>query len=239
MPSTPHNRRNHLAAAPPVPTARPALPPAQAPAFLLRAPQAFPADVIIPPHRGAVTQELAAPAAAAPEPPALFAVPEKPAAPPRKKKAAAKRRKPAKRVRAVKGRGAKKTGTATPSAAVAPTHGETIFAMPPLAEPLVDDRTPMPREVQPLPRSRALARPPRGGMLGAIAQWIGSGLIWLIESGPRPAPAKGMAPRQRAQQRASTDEMARLRAENENLRLQLEALLALQERRSAAPARPA
>lgn len=228
MPSTLHNRRNRLAAAPHQPAARPALPPDQAPAFLLKAPprvpQAFPGDVVIPPHRGAVSEDHVL----ADAPPALFTVPERPAAPPpRKKKATAKRRKPPKRTRAIKG--AKAAARRKPASARANAGETIIFAMPPRAEPLVDDRTPMP--LQPLPRSRALARAPHGGLLGAIAEWIGSGLLWLIESGPRPAPAKGPS---RAQ-RQRGDELKRLREENESLRLQLEALLALHERRSPVP----
>ena len=57
-------------------------------------PQAFPGDVVIPPHRGAVSEDHVL----ADAPPALFTVPERPAAPPpRKKKATAK---PAKKKKA-------------------------------------------------------------------------------------------------------------------------------------------
>ncbi len=221
-----HNARNRRAATLPK---RPARPPAmahsamggQVPSFLLRAaePQAppapalrsFPADVLIPPHRGAVSRSVELTTLAPP-----------PAKPKRKSKP-----KRAPKPKATKRQKAKPAAPAAPVIAL-PAWPEALVTMAhaapaaPLAPP---PRLPLPPPQQqpargpmrPLPRRRTLApwRP------GGLAAQIG---FWLRE---RSRLLAGLLTPRRSQTPAPEAELALLRAENERLRLQIEALLAL------------
>lgn len=187
-----HNRRNQQAAARRAPAGK-----ARAKA---RPAPAFPADIQIPPHRGASaalsTIPLPIPLAAAKPPAAagvaarpLFAMPSPEAAQERPRKP------PRRKVRA----------KAKPKAAKA----MPVIALPAVPEPLV--------AAAPLPRARALTphRPP--GLFDQLARWLGSRLeqTWQRLGGIRPD---------------AEAELRRLRAENARLQGQLEALLALHER---------
>jgi hypothetical protein len=128
-------------------------------------------------------------------------------------------------------------------AAVKPRAAAPVIALPhrhePLTQPGIDlaawsALVPRLPPDEPLPRARALAVPRKGGLLVAVADWLGSHTrqLWRSLSGPkRPAPKRRAA--------RSEDELLRLRAENERLRHQLEALLALQtgaaDSRTASP----
>ncbi len=178
---------------------------------------AFPADVVIPPHRGASPCSVAMPL-----PPAK--TPTRPAksraAPKRKKKPAQRRRKAA----------------GKPRAAV------PVIALPhrdePLTEPAIDLAAwsalapPQPDPAPALPQNRALAPYRSGGLLVAVADWLGSRTQQLLRrlgehqrSAPQRTIRLGLTLRRRAR---PEDELQRLRAENERLRHQLEALLAMQ-----------
>lgn len=162
---------------------------------------AFPAEVAIPPHRGAISTEIAPPAQK-PTVAALFAVPQqaKPKAPARKRKPAALRRKAQRKAKATgkpPRRGPKLEAPAIPLTAV--------------AEPLV---TPLPRHKAPAPY-----RP--GGTLAAVADWLRlKGLaLWDRLGG---VPTARPAPR-RARLSAEAEELRRLRAENARLKRQIAA----------------
>lgn len=186
-----HNHRNRRAAAP-------RLVRAKAPAF--------PADIAVPPHRGAAIR------AAEPVPPApvgepalaaLFAVPPRPKAAPKKRKPAAIRRKAQ---RQAKSRGKP------------PPRGPKLIpavALPNQAEPLV---------LAAAPRGQALVRHRPGGLSALLADWISMRLqsVWDRLGGvptARPAPRRKKASPQEL-------ELQRLRAENARLKRQMEALLA-------------
>jgi hypothetical protein len=164
----------------------------------LRPAQAFPADVTIPPHRGASTRSVELPPLARPACPAPA---KKRAAPKRRKKPAQRRRKAA----------------AKPPVIALPQQSE------PLAEPGIDLAAwlalPPPQPAAPLPRARVLAVQRGDSLLDALALWLGSRTRQLWRRLNR------IELRQTAR---PGDEVLRLRAENERLRLQLEALLALQ-----------
>lgn len=193
-----HNRRNQVATKPKPPRAK-ASPRKQV--------AAFPAEVAIPPRRGASLKVIdlplpipAAPVRVAAQP--LFAMPTPRAderlrtpAKPRKRKAPTKRRKTAGKVRKAK----------TPDPAV----GLAAFALPRQEEPLVSAAP---------AQSRALAVIRPAGLLGQIGQWLSerSEAVWDRLGGLRTAPA-------------SSAELQRLRAENAKLRAQLEAFIALRQ----------
>jgi hypothetical protein len=207
-------KRPRAAAAKPVHGAknRPPLP--GLPAAL---PPAFPREIVIPPRRGAVALAIELPAA---QPKA----PAKPRAAPKRRKKPAQRRRKA----AIK-----------PRAAPPP-----VIALPHLPEPLTQQASepaidlaawsalaPVPEPVsEPLPRARALAVPRGEGLLGALADWLGSQarLLWRKLGSARPARRRFRPQTPLRSARREGDELARLKAENEHLRGQLEALLALQ-----------
>lgn len=194
-----HNRRNQRAAAPK---------PVKAPAF--------PAEIAVPPHRGAAIRTVAAaPAAPSAEPSiaVLFAVPAKPHPAPKKRKPAAVRRKAQKK--------AKARGKAPPRGPrLAPA-----LTLPDQAEPLV---------LSAQPKGTALVPHRPGGLTTLLAGWISTRLqaVWDRMGGvptARPAPRRKKASAQEL-------ELIRLRAENARLKRQMDALLAL--RPSEAPPRP-
>ena len=215
-----HNARNRRAAAPPK---RPApRPPAglaamggQVPSFLLKGIdppppvlRSFPADVVVPPRRGAMARsvDIVVPPLAAPA---------KPKRKPRPK-------------RVPKPKAAKRHKAAQDAPQIA-----KAIPLPQLPEPLVALQTSPPNApLAPLPRL-PITPPPRGPLRPlprrrTLTPWRPAGLAaqigqWLI--GRSRALAALLAPR-RADP-APAEELARLRAENERLRLQLEALLAL------------
>lgn len=190
-----HNRRNQKAAERRAPAAK-------AKAKARPAPK-FPAEIQIPPHRGATARLSAIPlpiplAAATPPAPArvaarsLFAMPsleaeERPRTRPRRKAKTKAKTKP---------RNAAKKAM-------------PVIALPASPEPLV--------AAAPLPRARALAphRPP--GLFDQLTRWLGGRLelTWQRLGGIGPDAAA---------------ELKRLRQENARLQFQLEALLALHER---------
>lgn len=188
-----HNQRNRRAAAPK---------PARAKAKALAIAPAFPAEITIPPHRGAIGKAVELPR---PEPSvaALFAVPQ-----PAKSKAPAKKRKPA-ALRRKAQRKAKATGKP-------PRRGPKLEAP---AIPLTAAAEPL---VTPLPRHKAPAPYRPGGVLSAVADWLrhkGLGLWDRLGGVPtaRPAP-------RRARLSPEAEELRRLRAENVRLKRQLQAL---------------
>jgi hypothetical protein len=181
-----HNQRNRRAAEP-----KPAK------VMTLASAPAFPAEITIPPHRGAIGMAVEQPE---PSVAALFAMPQqaKPKAPARKRKPAALRRKAQRRAKA----------TGKP-----PRRGPKIeasaIALSAAAEPLVT----------PLPRGQALAPYRPGGVLSAVADWLrhkGLGLWDRLGGVPtaRPAP-------RRARLSPEAEELRRLRAENARLKRQL------------------
>lgn len=183
-----HNKRNRRAARPNAPKIKPAC-----------AAPAFPTEVKIPPHRGAVSVAI--------EPPtvtgvALFAMPAaaKPSPTPKRRKPAAQRRK-APRTAKVPGK--------------SPPRGPKLTS----ALPLPQSTEPL---VEPLPRNRApvLTRP--GGLLARINDWLSQSAkgLWDRLGGmpsDRPAPRRKKAS-------AAEHELIRLRAENARLKRQLEAI---------------
>lgn len=194
-----HNRRNHRATAP-----RPVTAPA------------FPADIAVPPHRGAAIRGIAAPAPAkVPEPSiaVLFAVPAKPKPAIKKRKPAAVRRKAQKKAKA-RGKMPPRGPKLTPA-----------LTLPDQPEPLV---------LAALPKSKALVKHRAGGLSALLADWIGSRLqaVWDRIGG---VPTARPAPRRK---KASAEELElnRLRAENARLKRQMEALLA--QHVPQAPPRP-
>lgn len=178
---------------------------------------AFPADVVIPPHRGASPCSVEMP------PP-----PAKAATHPAKSRAAPKRKKkPAQRRRKAAGK---------PRAAV------PVIALPHRDEPLTESAIdlaawsalapPQPGPAPAMLQNRALAPYRSGGLLVAVADWLGSRtqqLLRRLGELQRPAPQRtirlGLTLRPRAR---PDDELQRLRAENERLRHQLDALLTMQ-----------
>lgn len=200
-----HNRRNQQAATRRSPSAKVATKPR---AKDRPAPK-FPADIQIPPHRGATARLASIPlpiplAAVTPPNPAkvaarpLFAMPspeaeERPRTRPKRKakvKAKAKPRSPA-------------------------TKPAPVIALPAMPEPLI--------AAAPLPKERALALHRPAGLFDQLARWLGRRLelTWQRLGGVKPDAAS---------------ELKRLRQENARLQAQLEALLALQNTRSR-PAR--
>lgn len=117
-----------------------------------------------------------------------------------------------------------------------------MIALPYLPEPLV---TPEPAidlaawsalassgpATLPLPPGRAPALQRSGGLLGAIADWLGCSVqhamrrIGQFDLPPKPALLQRLKLRRKP---GANDELLRLREENERLRLQLESLLAHQ-----------
>lgn len=187
-----HNQRNRHAAA-----VRPSS--AKAPAF--------PADVAVPPHRGALirgVEPASPPPAAKPSIAALFAVPPRP-------KPLAKRRKPA-AVRRKAQRKAKARGKPPP-------RGPKLIpalTLPNQAEPLTLARS--------ATKGRALVKYRSGGLPALLADWIGNRLqtLWDRLGGvptARPGPRRRKASPQEL-------ELIRLRAENARLKRQMDALLA-------------
>jgi hypothetical protein len=168
----------------------------------VRPPQAFPADVVIPPHRGSSPCVIEMP------PPLVRAA--APVRPAPKRKAAKRKKKAVQRRRKV---------AAKPPVIALPQRSEPLA----LPEPAIDiaawSALAPPQPAQPLPRSRAVALHRSGGMLDALAVWLGTRTWQLWRRLGR------LELRRSAQGNA---ELQRLRAENERLRLQLEALLALQ-----------
>ncbi|WP_140420579.1 hypothetical protein [Novosphingobium sp. B 225] len=222
-----HNARNRRAATLPK---RPAKPPAmahaamggQVPSFLLRpveppapALRGFPADVLIPPHRGAMARAIS------------LAEPVTATAKPKRKPKAKRPPKLAKRKKAAA------KSAAVPVIAL-PNRPEPLVALdaaPPSAPlaplprlPLTPSIAPAQVPLRPLPRRRTLAPWRPAGLAAQIGAWLlGRSRKLAALLAPRP----GHRP-------AADQELARLRAENERLRLQIEALLAL--RPESAPA---
>ncbi|MBS3931488.1 MAG: hypothetical protein KGZ65_09650 [Sphingomonadales bacterium] len=192
-----HNRRNQKAAKRRAPAAKAKAKPKSAPAF--------PAEIQIPPQRGAtarlsaipVSVPLAIPLAAAP-PPAPARVAARPLFAMPSPEVAAERPRTRRKVKA-------KTKT-KPRAA---KKAKPVIALPAMPEPLV--------ATAPLPKARAMTlhRPP--GLLDQLTRWLGSRLAqtWQRLGGIRPDAGA---------------EIKRLQQENARLQVQLEALLALHER---------
>jgi hypothetical protein len=163
-------------------------------------PPAFPAEVTVPPHRGAVSTAIDLPAPA-PELERLFAL--------TKAKPASKKRKPA-ALRRKAQRKAKATGKP-------PRRGPRITTP---ALPLNQVPEPL---VTPLPRNRAPALVRRGAVLDQIADWLKgrARLLWDRLGG---VPSVRPAPR-RTRPGKEAEELRRLRAENQRLKRQLAALV--------------
>jgi hypothetical protein len=191
--------------------------------------QAFPVDIVIPLDLGKNPRRLALPK------PCEAAAAES-ARPAKKKRTAAKgKKKPAVQRR----KAATKPRAWKPLAK--PLATPAVIALPHLPEPLVESEAaidlatwlalaPPQSAPEPLPRSRAPALHRSGGLIGALADWIGARTqqLWrtisrLDRQRPRFRPS---LPLRRSAQDAA--ELAKLKAENERLRLQLEALMALQ-----------
>ena len=224
-----HTTRNRRATAKPKRTKPPTVPAPHAmggkvPSFLLRpvdppaaAPlRSFPADVLIPPHRGAIARsiELAGPVSVA-----------TPGFTPKAKRKPRPKR-PGKAARKVPARLAE----------------VPVIALPARPEPLVAlEASPSPAPLAPPPR-RPIALPPHGPITPlprrrTLAPWRPAGLAaqlgqWLRDRAAalsrRVAATSAQAP--------PDVELARLRAENEHLRLQIEALLALRPEPALPPA---
>ncbi len=181
-----HNQRNRRAAAPRT-------------AGIAKAPS-FPAEIAIPPHRGAVSKAIELPR---PQPTLeqLFAVP--PRAEP-----AAKKRKPA-ALRRKAQRKAKATGKP-------PRRGPKLI---PPAIPLGQANEPL---VTPLPRSEAPVVYRPGSLIDQVAAWLSDRgrALWDRLGG---VPTARPAPR-RARLSKEAEELRRLRAENQRLKRQLAAL---------------
>jgi hypothetical protein len=216
-----HTTRNRRGARPAAKKAK-AAPLASTPPFLLRQAEpalpAFPADIRVPLHRGAVSYSIdhiysaaTATAIAQPGPPAKSDKSAKP------KKPAAKRTRPAKRTAAKR-----KPEAATQRAVPMPA-----IPLPQAPEPTAElDAIFPPR--QPLPRHRAPVPYGSGGLLGQLTSWLRdrSRRAALLLFPPAAPPKRKVRARERT--KLPPDEVTRLRAENERLRRQLEALLALQ-----------
>lgn len=170
-----HNQRNRRAAKPKALKIKTA-----------RTTPAFPAEVKIPPHRGAVAVGISAPLVSGI---ALFALPVQP-----KIKPAAKRRKPRRKARAL---------------GKAPQRRPKLVAALPLpqsAEPLVE----------PLPRNRSLAPLRASGLLARINDWLGQSArgLWDRLGGvptARPAPRRKKASAQELELIRLRAENARLK----------------------------
>ncbi len=179
-----HNQRNRRAVMPKAPKAK-----------ATAAAPAFPPEIKIPPHRGAVSRSV--------EPPqvsgvALFAQP-----PATTIKSAAKRPKPAAQRRRAQ-RKAKVLGKVPPRG-------------PKLASAL-----PLPQTAEPLARNRSPVPLRSGGLLARINDWLGQSArgLWDRLGGvptARPAPRRKRAT-------AEQLELIRLRAENARLKRQLDTL---------------
>lgn len=213
-----HNARNRRAATRAKRTRPPPLPAPSAmggkiPSFLLspaeppaeRALRSFPADVLIPPHRGAMARSID------------LAIPPSPAAPLAKPKRKPRPKRTGKSARKVPAR------TAEVPVIALPARPEPLVALQaspspaPLAPPPRRPVAPTPRlPPTPLPRRRTLAPWRPAGLAAQLGQWL---------QGRAAALARHFAAT--TQQPDNAAELARLRAENERLRRQIEALLAL------------
>ena len=226
-----HNARNRRAAAKGKQTRPPPLPAPDAmggkvPSFLLRpdeppvriALRSFPADVLIPPHRGALARSVDVGT-----PPPIAAPIAKPRRKPKPKPGPKRRGKTARK-------------------APARTAEVPVIALPARPEPLIAlEASPSPAPLAPPPR-RPIALPPHGpiGPLPrrrTLAPWRPAGLAaqlgqWLQLR--MAALARRFAAT--AQQGAPDAELARLRSENARLHLQIEALLALRPESALPPA---
>ena len=146
----------------------------------------------------------------------------KPAAKPKRAKAAPRKRTSAKRTAAKAKARASKPRAAKPRISAQPTPGAT----PPA--PVLPNALPAsPAEellITPLPRSASLTRYRKPGLFSLIGSWLRTGTRHAVSglkvSTPRPDV--------QAELRASRDEAARLKSENQRLLSQVEALLALQ-----------
>ncbi len=222
-----HNARNRRAATKakrtrpsplPAPTAMggkvpsfplcPAEPPAQ------EALRSFPADVLIPPHRGAMARSVD------------LIVPLAPAAPRAKPKRKPRPKRVGKGARKVRGKVAEVPAIALPARPEPLVALEASPSPAPLAPPPRRPLVPPPRlPLAPLPRRRTLAPWRPAGLAAQLGQWL---------QGRAAALARRLA--RAAQRPDSLAELARLRAENERLRLQIDALLALRPESAMPPA---
>ena len=187
-----HNQRNRHAA-----TVRP--PSAKAPTY--------PADVAVPPHRGALirgVEPAAPPPAVEPSLAVLFAVPPRPKPLVKKRKPAAVRRKAQRKAKA---RGKP------------PPRGPKLISaltLPNQAEPLA--------LAAPAAKGRALVKHRSGGLPALLTDWL-SARMQALWDGLGGVPTARPAPRRRKAS-AQELELVRLRAENARLKRQMDALLA-------------
>ena len=186
----------------------PAEPPAQA------ALRSFPADVLIPPHRGAMARSVD------------LAVPPTPTPPRAKPKRKPRPKRAGKAARKVRVKVAEVPVIALPARPEPLVALEASPSPAPLAPPPRRPMAPPPRlPLAPLPRRRTLAPWRPAGLAAQLGQWL---------QGRAAALARRFAVT--TQQPDSAAELARLRAENERLRLQIEALLALRPESAMPPA---
>ncbi len=162
---------------------------------------AFPAEVTLPPHRGAAIR------CAAPDPPeptlaVLFAVPPRPKPSSKKRKPAAVRRKAQRQARA-RGKPPPRGPKLTPA-----------LALPDQSEPMV----------LAVPTNRSLVQHRTGGLTAMLGDWLNARMqaLWDRMGG---VPTTRPAPR-RKKISAQELELIRLRAENARLKRQMETLLA-------------
>ncbi len=195
-----------------------------------------PANVLVPRPPVSLAEFDRPPTAATPPKPAKAKKAKSRAAPrATKKRAAAKRKQAPVKHRAKTNGKPPQTATATPAVIALPYCPEPLVE----ADPAIDlaawsALAPLAPATTPLPRNRALAHRRGSGLLTAIANWLGSRaqLGWrkLEQTRFEATPTRKWRLGKLAFKRGPDpdDELLRLRAENERLRLQLEALLALQ-----------
>ncbi len=198
-------------------------------------PPRFPSGLVRPQPLGAAITTMPWPAAPAPALKAE-AIKEKPATAKRKRATKVKLAKKPKLKTKAKVKTTAKTAPKVrkPAKLRAIALPEPALALPKESEPLVsavpapDDRTPPPRSAD-LPRSAALAPYRKGGFLALISFWLRDTGRWLARGSAKPRGKPKPAARKTAPTPPAPrpNEMALLRAENERLRLQLEAMMAM------------
>ncbi len=195
----------------------------------------FPTDVLVPAQTGAliVSMPLTGPQCT-PEGGTVVQLAELPKAQP-KKRAAAKRkpalRKPRKRKAAARKPAARKSTARKRVSRTAPL----VLAPAPPAVVKPEPASPDPALITPLPRSAAPAHWRKSGLLGELSFWLRRrmrgtlNLLAKVKAPPEPAARRRQARIHASDEQADEQELARLRAENDSLRAQLESMRALAE----------
>ena len=195
-------------------------------------PPRFPSGLVRPQPLGAAITTMPWPAAVSAPAPEIEAAKQKPVTPRNKRAPKAKRaKKPGLNTKAkTTAKAASKASKSAKLRVVSPPEQvagppEPAILRPRASEPLVSAAAPAPDDRTPLPRAASLAPYRKGGFLALITFWLRDTGRWMTGSKARP--------KKRTRKTAATrpaprpNELALLRAENERLRLQLEALMAM------------